>query len=74
MNIILKNIKLSFSVVENYALIPSYFSSTEGLACPATQFFKSIIVDGEAELVERTGFERDPRIFSGKIFHSTQKL
>ena len=52
MNIISKNIKLSFSVVENYALIPSYFSSTEGLACPATQFFKSIIVDGEAELVE----------------------
>ena len=52
MNIISKNIKLSFSVVENYALIPSYFSSTEGLACPATQFFKSIIVDGEAEVVE----------------------
>jgi cell wall assembly regulator SMI1 len=30
--------------------------------------------NGEAELVERTGFERDPRIFSGKIFHSTQKV
>ena len=52
MSIISKNIKVSFSVVENYALIPSFFSSTEGLACPATQFFKSIIVDGEAEVVE----------------------
>ena len=52
MNIISKNINISFSVVENYSLIPSYFSSTEGLACPATQFFKSIIVDGVAEVVE----------------------
>jgi len=47
-----KNIKVSFSVVESYALLPSYFSSTEGLACPASQFFKSIIVDGEAVVVE----------------------
>ena len=52
MSIISKNIKVSFSVVENYALIASYFSSTEGLACPATQFFKSIIVDGEAIVVQ----------------------
>ena len=47
-----KNINVSFSVVESYSLIPSYFSSTEDLACPATQFFKSIIVDGVAEVVK----------------------
>ena len=52
MNMISKNINVSFSVVESYSLIPSYFSSTEELACPATQFFKSIIVDGVAEVVE----------------------
>lgn len=52
MSIISKNMNVSFSVVENYSLIPSYFSSTEELACPATQFFKSIIVDGVAEVVE----------------------
>jgi nitroimidazol reductase NimA-like FMN-containing flavoprotein (pyridoxamine 5'-phosphate oxidase superfamily) len=50
---ILKNNKLaSFSVVKSYSLIPSYFSSNDALACPATQFFKSVIVDGRIEFVE----------------------
>jgi len=52
MGMIAKNAKVSFSVVENYSLIQSYFSSTEGLACPATQFFKSVVIDGEAVVVE----------------------
>jgi len=52
MNIISKNMNVSFSVVESCSLIPSYFSSTEELACPATQFFKSIIIDGMAEVIE----------------------
>jgi len=52
MSTIAQNAKVSFSVVENYSLIQSYFSSTEGLACPATQFFKSVIIDGEAVVVE----------------------
>ncbi len=52
MSMISKNMNVSFSVVENYSLIPSYFSSNDGLACPATQFFKSIIVDGVVEVVE----------------------
>jgi len=50
---ILKNNQFaSFSVVENYSMIQSYFSSTDELACPATQFFKSIIIDGKIEFVE----------------------
>ena len=46
------NPNASFSVVENYALIDSDFSTTEGLACPATQFFKSVSIDGRIEMVE----------------------
>jgi len=52
MKILASNPKVSFSVVQNYALIASFFSSTEGLACPATQFFKSVSIDGEVEMVE----------------------
>ena len=53
MKILASNPKVSFSVVQNYALIASFFSSTDGLACPATQFFKSVSIDGEVEMVER---------------------
>ncbi len=42
----------SFSIVKTYSLIPSYFSSDDGLACPATQFFTSIIMDGKIVFVE----------------------
>ncbi len=52
MKILRQNPTVSFSVVENYALIDSDFSSTEGLACPATQFFKSISIDGVAVVQE----------------------
>jgi len=52
MKILATNPKVSFSVVQNYALIASFFSSTDGLACPATQFFKSVSIDGEVEMVE----------------------
>jgi len=51
-NILKKNNFASFSVVEPCAFIPSYFSSNEGLACPATQFFKSVIIEGVIEFVE----------------------
>jgi nitroimidazol reductase NimA-like FMN-containing flavoprotein (pyridoxamine 5'-phosphate oxidase superfamily) len=40
------NPRASFSVVTPYALIDSDFSSRNGLACPATQFFASVIIDG----------------------------
>ena len=42
----------SFSVVEALSLIPSYFSNTEGSACPASQMFKSIIIDGKFNIIE----------------------
>ncbi len=46
------NPQVSFSVVESYAIIASFFSSTEGSACPATHFFKSVSINGRASLVE----------------------
>lgn len=52
MKMLKQNPSVSFSVVEDYALIDSDFSSTEGLACPATQFFKSVSIDGVASLLE----------------------
>jgi len=42
----------SFSVTQAHALIPSFFSSDEQLACPATHFFKSVIAEGEVSFVE----------------------
>jgi len=51
MKILSQNPQISFSVVENYALIDSDFSTTEGLACPATQFFKSVSVEGMTSVV-----------------------
>jgi len=51
MKMLEKNPYVSFSVVESYSIIASFFSSTEGLACPATHFFKSVSIDGVAEVV-----------------------
>jgi len=50
--IIKKNNQASFNVVSNAQIIPSYYTSTEDLACPATSFFKSVIIDGNIEIVE----------------------
>jgi len=58
MKVLSRNPNASFSVVENYALIDSDFSSTEGLACPATQFFKSVSIGGVVEIVK----SRDEKI------------
>lgn len=41
-----ERVKCSFTVVKPYAFIPSYFSDTRS-ACPATQFFASVIAGGE---------------------------
>ncbi|KAB7888214.1 pyridoxamine 5'-phosphate oxidase family protein [Poseidonibacter ostreae] len=51
-NIIKNNNSASFSVVESYSLLPSYFSTDTGNASPATHMFKSVIIDGEIEFVE----------------------
>lgn len=47
-----KNSSASFSVVESYSLLPSYFSTDDGRASPATHMFKSIIIDGNIEFIE----------------------
>jgi len=51
MSAIKQNANVGFSVVESCSVIASYFSSSEGLACPATHFFKSISIDGRAGIV-----------------------
>lgn len=52
MKMLASNPSVSFSVVQSYSLIASFMCSTEGLACPATQFFKSVSIDGVLEVVE----------------------
>ena len=53
--ILKENTLAAFSVVKAHAMIQSYFSSDEGLACPATQFFKSIMIEGQILFVEDYG-------------------
>ncbi len=43
--------RCSFSIVEPYSLIPSYWTSARH-ACPATHFFKSIEIRGHCELID----------------------
>jgi len=62
MKILAQNPQVSFSVVENYALIDSDFSTTEELACPATQFFKSVSVEGVTTMV--TDREKKAQVFT----------
>ncbi len=50
--ILKSNSLASFSVVEAFSMIQSYFSSDDNLACPATQFFKSIMIDGSITFIE----------------------
>lgn len=44
------NPAVSFSVADEYAVIPSYFTDPN-LACPATTYFKSVTASGRAEIV-----------------------
>ena len=52
-DILKENPFASFSVVEPYSVIQSYFSSKDDLACPATHFFKSVVIDGKIEFVKK---------------------
>jgi len=52
MRILQENRHAAFSVVEPFSLIASYFSSKEALACPATHFFRSIMIEGEIAMVQ----------------------
>jgi nitroimidazol reductase NimA-like FMN-containing flavoprotein (pyridoxamine 5'-phosphate oxidase superfamily) len=45
------NPKVTFAVAKEFALIPSYWLDPV-IACPATAFFKSVFVRGEAVVVE----------------------
>lgn len=51
-DIIKQNQNISLSVVESYSLIDSHFNSNNDLACQASQFFKSIIIDGTIEIIK----------------------
>ena len=48
----------SFLVVKPYSIIPSYFSDTL-VACPATQFFASVFIEGEIDFVEDVNKKSD---------------
>lgn len=49
---IVSNSYAAFSIALPYSLIQSYFSSTDDLACPATQFFRSVCASGQVFIVE----------------------
>lgn len=51
-DMLVRNPEASFSVIEPYSLIKSFYVDDEGLACPATQFFKSVIMSGAVQLIE----------------------
>jgi nitroimidazol reductase NimA-like FMN-containing flavoprotein (pyridoxamine 5'-phosphate oxidase superfamily) len=42
--------RVTFLVVEAFSLVPSYFRDPR-LACPATQYYKSVVVRGRARVV-----------------------
>lgn len=50
-DIINDNAFASFSIVEEYSLIPSYFLTDTGDASPASHLFSSLIIDGKIEFV-----------------------
>lgn len=43
--------RVSFTVAKEYAIIPSYFTDPK-LACPASSYFKSVMVRGRVERVD----------------------
>lgn len=44
------NPQATFAVAKEYAVIPSYFSDPK-LACPATAYFKSVLIKGYCEIL-----------------------
>lgn len=50
--LISKNPHASFNAVKPYSFIPSHFSHTTS-ACPATQFFASVTIQGVVSILER---------------------
>ena len=56
------NSNASFSIVESFSLLPSYFSNDKGDASPATHLFKSIIIEGKIVFVD--DYEQKVQAFS----------
>ncbi|CAG7651592.1 hypothetical protein PAESOLCIP111_06347 [Paenibacillus solanacearum] len=50
--------KATFSVSKEYAIIPSHFLDPK-LACPATAYFKSVLIKGHAEIVTELQHKAD---------------
>ncbi len=65
MQILAQNKAVSFNVTVEANIIPSYFSSDSGLACPASSFFKSVIIDGTAEIIDQ--FEEKRKAFTAMM-------
>ena len=51
MDAIRHNHRVSFAVAREYAIIPSYFTDP-AMACPASAYFKSVVISGRIEVVE----------------------
>lgn len=47
-----ENPYVSFCVVDSYSFLPSYFSTDDRKACPATQLFRSVVIEGEIKIVK----------------------
>lgn len=54
-----KNSRVTFTVADEFSVIPSYFTDPK-FACPATSFFKSVIIYGQLEFVE----ELEEKVFA----------
>ncbi|MBW4841474.1 MAG: pyridoxamine 5'-phosphate oxidase family protein [Paenibacillaceae bacterium] len=53
--------RVSFTVAKEYAIIPSYFTDPK-MACPASAYFKSVMVRGRVEKVD--DLEEKARVFT----------
>ena len=60
-----QNPQVSFCVVTQDTIIPSDISTDTGLACPATSFFKSVIIEGTAQII--TDFDEIGKIFTAMM-------
>ncbi|MCP4971260.1 MAG: pyridoxamine 5'-phosphate oxidase family protein, partial [Arcobacter sp.] len=50
-DILKENSFASFSVVQSFSVLPSYFSTNDNKAYPATHLFRSVIMEGEIVIV-----------------------
>ncbi len=70
------NNAVTFCIADEVALIPSYFTS-EKLACPATAFFRSVMVYGKAVFVDDLAgarHEAGDLLQAGRAFETVEAL